>query len=250
VTSLLAKTVDSLTVETDALGRRAEIDDPSFLDDVEWNPKKGPIEVSGRITHRGNGVAGSPYVAVTLNGEVVATARAFADAWMALVPRGRRLEGRRVLEAYLVEPDRPQLLLRAGHRAPPLGTDLLFGDGSEFDVTYLGFHDPERAGRTRFRWTNGSAAIRVPTDPVRGPTILSVDVLSALKESTRLRILLDRCEVASELTPGGQWSKDIPLGGCAPSGPWTIISFLSETMRPGGRDLRELGVALTRVMLR
>jgi hypothetical protein len=133
---------------------------------------------------------------------------------------------------------------------PAIGQDLLFGVGEAQDVTTEGIHHVEYSDKTPFQWTDGAGSIHVAIDSNHRPTMLSVGVLFSSKPGLRLRILLDNCEVTSETMPGGEWSKDIDLGPCTPTGRWTTIRFLSETVRPGGRDRRELGVALTRVALR
>jgi arylsulfatase A-like enzyme len=135
-------------------------------------------------------------------------------------------------------------------RAPSDGAELLFGDVGSFGVAYEGFHHAEYSGDTPFYWTDGAASIRVPIEQGQRPTTLSVDVLFAVKAHLRLQILLDDCEVASETMPGGEWSKDLALTTCAPTGRWTTIRFVSETARPGNGDRRNLGVALRRVVLR
>jgi hypothetical protein len=134
-------------------------------------------------------------------------------------------------------------------RTPAVGQELLFGDHAALDVFAQGFHHVEYAGKTPFHWTDGAASIRVPIDSTRRPTTLSLGVMFPGEPGMRLQVLLDECEVASESIPGEGWSKDIPLGHCAPTGRWTTIRFLSETVRPGS-DRRSLGVALTRVVLR
>jgi hypothetical protein len=132
---------------------------------------------------------------------------------------------------------------------PRFGQDLLSGDPNAIDVLTAGFHHIEYAGKTPFHWTDGAASIGVPVESGRRPTTLSISILSSSKPGLRLRILLDDCELVSETMSGGACSKNIPLGRCAPTGRWTTVQFLSETVRPGGRDRRDLGVAISRVAL-
>jgi hypothetical protein len=145
-----------------------------------------------------------------------------------------------------------RILTRHGIEALRLtqSPDVLFDDIRDYGLAFNGFHHVESANGVRFHWTDGAASIKVPLEPGRTPDTLEVGVLFAARPQLRLRILVDDCEVASEVMPGGNWAKSISLRGCTFSQRWTTIRFLSETVRPGGRDKRDLGVALSRVVLR
>ena len=169
---------------------------------------------------------------------------------MALFSPDRLRNGRNDLEVFFVDPARPTSLTGAGvHEDLPDGLNLISPGADEYGVSYEGFYHVETAGSTRFHWTHDEATIRVPIGPQKRPSSLALDVLFAGKEGTRLRILLDACEVASETLPAGRWSRTIPLGPCAPRGRWMTIRLVSDTHQPGGKDTRRLGVALARAAL-
>jgi hypothetical protein len=240
-------------VENPDAGLRLHIDDMYALDDVQRGGPSLPALTRGRVLSARGRDPSAVHLAVALNGEIVATTRTWSTKadWRALLPPDRLRNGQNDLEVFLVDPARPlQLVRTAVRRQLQPGTELLFGDVEEFGVKHEGFHHREYSGATPFHWTDGAASILAPIEPKRKPTKLSVSVLFAVKPRLRLQILLDNCEVASETMPGGEWSKEIDVGKCAPAGRWTTIRFVSETDRPKGRDRRRLGVALTRVVLR
>jgi 4-amino-4-deoxy-L-arabinose transferase-like glycosyltransferase len=249
---LLGRAVASLSVVNATGPTRVVVDNPLAWDNVDPKARALPLEVTGRVV-RPNADSGKPlFLAVALNGEIVATTRAFSrDAvWMALLPRGRLQGGRNDVEVFVVDPGQPLALVRTRlRRSLPTGVNLLFGDVADSGVDYIGFFRAESAGGVPFHWTNGDAAIRVPLEPARKPTRLSVDVLFTAQSGTRLQILLDGCEVLSETLPQGKWSRTIDLGRCVPATQLTTLRFQSDTHQPGGGDSRRLGVALARVAL-
>jgi hypothetical protein len=251
--SLLGRSVESLEPENPTGTLRLSIDNMFALDDVKLGESSLPVLVKGRVLAPAGQYVSSVHMAVALNGEIVATTRTWSDKadWRALLPPDRLRNGRNDLEVFIVDPARPQRLVRTVvRRQLPPNADLLFGDNSEFGVTHEGFHHIEKAGNTPFHRTDGASLIRVPLGLGRKPKTLSVGVLQSAKENMPLRILIDNCEVATITMPGGTWSKDLAIGNCVPSGRWMTIRFLSETVRPGDQDRRRLGVALTQVTLR
>lgn len=251
--SLLGRSVESLEPEDPSGTLRLSIDNIFALDDVKLGESSLPVLVKGRVLAPAGQDLSSVHLAVALNGDIVATTRTWSDKadWRALLPPDRLREGRNDLEVFIVDPARPQRLVRTiVRRQLPPNADLLFQDLSAFGVEYRGFHHIEKAGDTPFHWTNGASSIRVPLTSGRRPTTLSVGVLQSAKARMPLRILIDNCEVATVTMPDGTWSKDLEIGGCLPNARWMTIRFLSETVRPGDHDRRRLGVALAQVILR
>lgn len=250
---LLGQTVASLPVDDAPGGLSLEVAPMPALTNVNLAGPTLPVLVSGRVVSAGGFAPAEVRLAIALNGVIVATSRTWSETaeFRALMPPGALRQGRNDLDVFIVDPARPGRLQRTTRDspAPPLGTDLLFGDLDGFGMSWEGFHHVEHAGDRPFHWTDGNASIRVSIDPHRRPAKLSVDLLFAAKAGMQLRILLDDCEVASEAQPGGRWSKDIDVSACVPPGGWTVIRFLSETVQPGNGDRRRLGVALARVAL-
>ena len=250
---LIGRSVESLEVEEPAEGFKVQIDNMYAMDDVRLDGPSLPAMVKGLVLAAGGRNPAAVHLAIALNGEIVAATRTWSEKadWRALLPPDRFRNGQNDLEVFVVDPTRPLRLVRTAlRRAVPLGTELLFGNLGESGVEYGGFQHIEYSGTTPFHWTDGAGSIRVPVEQTNRPTTLSVNVLFAVKKGLRLQILLDNCEVASEAMPGGEWSKDLDLTKCAPTGRWTNIRFVSETARPGNGDQRNLAVALTRVVLR
>jgi hypothetical protein len=250
---LIGRAVESLPVGNPPAGFRLQIDDMYALDDVRLGGRSLPAQVKGHVLAADGRNVAAVYLAIALNGEIVATTRTWSETadWRVLLPPDRLRNGRNDLEVFVVDPARPLQLMRTTmRRVLPPGTDLLFGDVAESGVTHEGFHHVEQADATPFHWTDGAASIRVPIDPAHKPTTLSISVLFTAKAGMRLQVLVDDCEVASEKLPGGPSWKSFTLGACQPSGRWATIRLVSETVQPGGRDMRRLGVALSRVALR
>ncbi|OFW17187.1 MAG: hypothetical protein A3F69_05575 [Acidobacteria bacterium RIFCSPLOWO2_12_FULL_66_10] len=250
--SLVGRSVNTLTINDTAAGPRLQINNMFDLDDVNLAGPTLPVQVKGRFLGVDPGKLGSVFLAIALNGTIVATTRTWSESgeWMALVPPDRLRNGRNDLRVFFVDPARPTSLTGTGaNRELPDSLNLMSPDAAEYGVSYEGFYHVETAGSTPFHWTHDEAKIAVPIRPQQRPSSLAVDVLFAGKEGKRLRILLDTCEVASETLPKGRWSMTVPLGSCAPSGRWITIRLLSDTHRPGGKDRRRLGVALAGVAL-
>ena len=252
--SLLGRSVESLTVENPTVAIRVQIDNLFALEDVDPQAPSLPVQAKGRVLAApADTNHAAVHLAIALNGEIVATTRTWSDTaeWRALLPPERLRRGRNDLDVFIVDPVRPQALLRTAARRPrPVDVDVLFGDIAEFGMTHEGFYHVEHAGDSRFHWTDGAARISLPIDPGHTPTTLSIGVVDAARPGTALRILIDECEVAAVAMPGGPLSTDLDIARCVPNARWMTIRFLSETARPVGRDTRRLGVALSQVKLR
>jgi hypothetical protein len=89
------------------------IDNESSFDRVDVNAPESPAQLTGRI----RGPAGETArvaVAVALNGRIVATTRRWPSQsrWMAMLPPGSLQAGRNTVDAFIVDPARPDQLQR------------------------------------------------------------------------------------------------------------------------------------------
>ena len=121
-------------------------------------------------------------------------------------------------------------------------------DGGMLGVEASGFADTEWSRGRSFRWTGGDARLLVPLDAGPPPAALAVDVLMT-GPSKRLRISVDGCTLFDEPVQG-RWSATFDLADCRLTPPDVEIVLLSDTHTPGGRDTRELGVAVSSIELR
>ncbi len=250
---LAGRRLDSFTLEDPPGTLRLEMSNQFALDNVDLDAPALPAQVKGRVVPRQGAALEPVYLALALNGEIVATTRTWPDTadWMALMPPDHLRKGHNDVEVFVVDPARPDRLIRTrARREIPPGENLLFSERAKAVASYDGFYHVERSGTAPYHWTDGNAAIRVPIDRAHKPTTLTVDVLSAAREGTRLRVLLDDCEVLAELLPAARWSRSVDVSRCSLPGRWTTIRFVSDTRPPRKGDTRRLGIALLNAALR
>ena len=221
--------------------REYEEVDPQAIDVV--------FDVSGRFDSPRPGTL----VAVAVNGVVRGTTRTWEAnprGWLATPPFGSWQAGRNTVEVFVVERDGAGMLLRRvslGQARPP-GLNLVSAEA----VTVWGlrparFHKVERTrGGQSFRWTTDRSEISLPMlDP---PRQLEVEVLMVPGGRPKeLKIEAnDRVLFRGMVSRG--WSATLSLEGCDTSRGLTL-----RFTGPAGRtakDLRKLGVALSRVVVR
>jgi hypothetical protein len=250
--ALVGRPLSALTVDVVRSAPRVQIEDDEAFASVDPSAPALPVQVKGRVVGVSREAVDSVFIAIALNGTIVATTRTWTrdGTWMALIPPERLQRGPNELEAFTVDPDRPaRLVTTQVRRELPAALDLLAPEAGKFGVAYQGMYRREQARDTAFRWTSGDATIRVPIAEGTRPTTLDVGVLFSGRGGKRLRILVDGCEALSETLPAGRWDRHVALDRCALSGRWATLNILSDTHRAAG-DRRRLGVALTRLVLR
>jgi hypothetical protein len=250
--NLGGRRLDSFTILPPA-STQARLDTPLAFDHVDIAASTLPVQVKGSITSGGSSAPDTEHVALAVDGEVVATTQTWPGTrrWMAMIPPDRLRNGRNDVQAFVIDPAQPgRLFGQPANLRVPAGENLLFGDLARRLAVYEGFYREERAGGTRFHWTDGAAAIRVPVDPAHPFKALTVRILFTGRDQTRLTVLVNDCVLATDTLTAGPWEKTIPLGGCPLSDRWATIRLNSDTQKPDGGDTRRLGVALAEVSWR
>jgi hypothetical protein len=136
---------------------------------------------------------------------------------------------------------------------PPVGDTLLgpfwrqrelalFGDFLPF-ITASGFLDREEYDGGSFRWTSGTASVRVPLDGAP-PVGLRVELLG-FRGDARLTVAVDGQPVFEGTVPNGALLRDVPIRA---SGPSITIGLTSDVFVPPG-DGRQLGVCVKELTL-
>ncbi len=117
--------------------------------------------------------------------------------------------------------------------------------GRPYEATFLeGFYAEERLGGETLRWSEPEAYLRVG-GVARGPHLLRLRMRGASVESkTRLDI---GGHLLAELVPPASWYVyDFVLDPGFWTGNSVVVRFSSTPVRPGGEDVRPLGVGLER----
>ncbi len=249
---LSGRRLDSLEIRPPERAE-ARLDAPFAFDHVDVAAAALPVQVKGSIADRGSSAPDTTHVALAVNGELVATTRTWhaTRRWMAMIPPDRLRNGRNDVQAFVVDPAQPgRLFGRPTDLRVAAGENLLFGSQARRLAIYEGFYREERAGDTRFHWTDGAAAIRVPVDPTRPFKALTIRILFTGRDQAHLGVRLNDCVLVTETLSAGPWEKTIPLDGCPLSGRWATIRLDSDTQKPSAGDNRRLGVALAEVSWR
>jgi hypothetical protein len=119
-----------------------------------------------------------------------------------------------------------QLPAAADYLDTPLGNEAVWG------VSEKGFHELARDYGRTVRWTDGAARLRVPLDPKRLPTALTVR-LGAGAAGTSLRVLVNGQELFQGTLPGGPFVKSFDLSTVPlQQKKAAIIELLSSTFVP------------------
>ena len=94
---------------------RVLLDRPEALREVDVDAAELPAQVTGRIRLSGGLRLDRMFLAIALNGTIVATTRAAAPAgrWTAMIPPAALENGRNELEVFVIEPGKPDRLKRA-----------------------------------------------------------------------------------------------------------------------------------------
>ncbi len=235
------------------------VDALPMLRDVDPDADFVPAHITGAVAGVRDGVP-PPVLAVAINGVVAAVTRPYGfpvlgrrDAWEAIIDPRRLRPGANALEVFEIraEPADGSLSL-AGSVGSPAGAAwpnlVREADGQVLGVGASGFSGTEWSRERSFRWTGADARLLVPLDAGPPPAELAVDVLMT-GPSKRLRISVDGCTLFDEPVQG-RWSATFDLADCRLTPPDVEIVLLSDTHTPGGRDTRELGVAVSSIELR
>jgi hypothetical protein len=250
--ALLGRSVDTLSIAPADGGLRVHVDRPFAMQRVNLKAPALPVQVVGRIEPTARVSRDSVHLAVALNGTIVATTQTWTGqaGWLAMVPQDALRQGTNDLEVFLVDPSLAADLKRlAPTPRSRLGINLVFADYGEWGVEHEGLHGGERSGKVRFRWTDGSALIRVPLERGDRPSELQLDLRSGGQAGNELRVLVNDCPVLTSELPGRAWSATVRLDRCGLTGGVVTIRLLSGTRQPRN-DTRTLGVAVTRLMLK
>jgi hypothetical protein len=113
--SLIGRDIGSFGAVEETDETRLTLDRAGVLANVDLNADSLPAQVTGRIQARRDR-PGEPFVAVALNGRIVATTRRWPGTvtWMAMLPPAALRQGPNSVELFLVEADQPERLRRAG----------------------------------------------------------------------------------------------------------------------------------------
>ena len=255
---LIGRAVDPLRAARPA-DVQVVVDALPMLRDVDPAADFVPAHITGAVVGLRDG-APPPVLAVAINGVVSAVTRPYGfpvlgrrDAWEAIIDPRRLRPGANGLEVLeiRVEPADGALSLAGsvGSRDAATWPNLVReADGRMLGVEASGFSGTEWSRERSFRWTGGDARLLVPLDDGPPPAELAVDVLMT-GPSKRLRISVDGCTLFDEPVRG-RWSATFDLADCRLTPPEAEIVLLSDTHTPGGRDTRELGVAVSSIELR
>ena len=251
--SLVGRSVGSLPVRAPEGGLRLHVDRPLALKRVDLDARALPVQVAGRIEPVARVNREPISLAVALNGTIVATTRTWRGqaGWSAMLPPDQLRDGENDVAVFLADAAAPDRLMRlpVAARRSPIDVNLLFAGYGEWGVEVEGMYRSEKSARGRFRWTNGSAVVRIPLEKGVQPAELQVELRSGGHRGNELRILVGECPVVTETLSGGPWSTSVSLERCRPFGDSMAIRILSGTHKPE-RDPRQLGIALTRLSVR
>jgi hypothetical protein len=254
---LVGRTVAGIGPVT-AAGVDIALDDGGRFTDVDLRGAFVPVLISGKTASIGRTGAGAT-VAVAINGVVRSVARTFyrwarvPGVWMALVPASALRDGMNRVEILEVVADSGRLNLRKTRAASPgvsRGNLLERAAASALGVRTSGFHGEERAGDRFFRWTHGRARVEVPFDPAFPPATLSVGVVHGGPSNRSFEIRAADCPIYRGVTPPSGSLRTFPLEGCTFREPSFAIEIVTQTFTPGGKDTRQLGIAVDFLSLR
>jgi hypothetical protein len=249
--ALVGRSIDSLLVSPATGGLSVYVDRLFALRRVRLEGPTLPVQAVGRLDPAAR-VTGQPArLAVALNGTIAATTRTWTGqgGWMAMLPPDRLREGENTLEVFLIDPAAPHRLTRLPLiQQSPFGINLLFADYDKWGVEQEGLLQSEKSDGTWQRSTEGSMLMVVPLGAEQ-PAWLRLELRSPEPGGNQLRVFVDDCVVLARTMSSGQWSADIPLGRCRPSGRTMKIRIASETSQQG-REPHPVGFALSRVSIR
>jgi hypothetical protein len=112
---LIGRRLDTIDIDGHTATRRVVVHRRRALESVNLSAATLPVQITGEVQPDQRGAA--TYLAVALNGVVVATTRTWANSseWMAMVPPDLLRRGRNKLEVFFIDPHRPDRL--TGKRA-------------------------------------------------------------------------------------------------------------------------------------
>jgi hypothetical protein len=232
-------------------GGRGELLDPKAYEEVDPQSTDLVFDVSGRF----DSPRPDALVAVAVNGVVRATTRTWEAnprGWLATPPFDAWHAGHNKVEVFVAEPDAAGMLLRrvSFGQARPADLNLVSAEAlTVWGLKPARFHRIEQtpSGQT-FRWTTDLSEINLPT--VDSPRQLEVEVLMVPEGGPREKELKIEANgrVLFRGSVGGGWAATLPLEGCDTSQGLTIR--FTTPAAPSGEDVRKLGVALSRVVVR
>ena len=247
VENLLGRRLSELRIADG--GGRGELLHPREFEAVDPDAEDLVFDVTGRFDSPRPGAL----VAVAINGVVRAATRTWESnplGWLATPPFGAWQPGRNAVDVFVVGSDGAGTLLRRvnlGQARPP-ALNLVSAEAmTVWGVRPWRFHKVERTrdGRT-FRWTMDRSEINLPTlDP---PRQLEVDVLMVSGSPSKELTIEANDHVLFRGPVRRGWSASLPLEGVDVSAGLTL-RFTTPAFRSPG-DIRRLGVALSRVVVR
>lgn len=247
VEGLLGRNVSTLRVTEG--GGRGELLHPREFEAVDPGAEDLVFDVTGRFDSPRPGAL----VVVAVNGVVRAATRTWESnplGWLATPPFGSWQPGRNAVEVFVAGRDGAGTLLRRvslGQARPP-GLNLVSAEAmTVWGVRPWRLHKVERTpdGRT-FRWTMDRSEIHLPT--LDQPRQLEVEVLMVSGTPSKELTLEANDQVLYRGPVHRGWSASLPLEGVDVSAGLTL-RFRTPAFR-SSRDVRKLGVALSRVIVR
>ena len=108
---LIGRRLDTIEIDGPTAGRRVVVRRRRALESVNLSAAALPVQVTGEVQPGQRGAA--TYLAVVLNGVVVATTRTWENSseWMAMMPPDLLRRGRNRLEVFFIDPRRPDRLI-------------------------------------------------------------------------------------------------------------------------------------------
>ena len=252
---LLGRELEALAVIEDGLSAR--LLGPSLFREVDPDSSFVPCLIQGLVEPPAE--LGPPIdLAVAVNGVVAATTTAHrrpigpgAYPFQAIVPETAFRAGANDVEVLLIRETELVRAARSSRRSIYAGVRL--GASAVPGVREAGFHGPETAGETAFRWTDGAARLAVPVDSGAPPARLRVDLIFTGKEGGELTVSVGGEVLFRGVPPAGAWSRTFDLESVPKAGE-AVIELASDTFvprktLPGSRDARTLGVAVAGIWL-
>ena len=203
---------------------------------------------------------GQAQIAIAVNGIIRAVTRLSYQrddrppVWAALLPEAVFAEAVERVETFeVVDDGHGQISLRQTESTTGMAGPLNLLSGaaqSRLGVAAAGFHAAETLGGRRFfRWTRGTARLRVPIEPQNPPISLTVGICRDGPPGRSLRVRINDCEVYSGPVPRSPWRQVFPVESCLFGRSVAVIELASDTFVLGSRDRRVVGVALDQVSL-
>ncbi len=252
---LVGRSLETLAV-AGGDGLSARLAAPSLFDAVDPGSDFIPALVEGFV-EPARPLEQPLELAIAVNGAVAATTRSHRHAmgrgvypFSTMVPESVFRAGANDVEVLVIREGELARIAPAARRSAFAG--LRLGAEEVPGVGETGFHPPETAGETTFRWTDGAARLTVPTDPGAPPARLRLELLYTGRLAGVLAVSIAGHELFRGELPPGAWSQTFDLDGVVWTGE-TVIELDSDTFVPkkvmDSRDARTLGVAVAGIWL-